>query len=168
MSWSFRGVLRLERFRYVQSWLCECVCVCVCLCVGGKGGMLTCLRRCRGWWWGSRAPEWWPTVWIGYCPWSCLGGGHPQGSTTAHISIYKHVQTRFKWPWAKESNKASPTSLPVDMTATTGNFCTSTSVTPTVAKRPISDGPMWVPLANTHSPRLISWPIGLCVTQASD
>lgn len=47
------------------------------------------------------------------------------------------------------------------MTATTGNFWTSTSVTPTVARRPISEGPMWVPLASTHSPRLMSWPIGL-------
>lgn len=54
-----------------------------------------------------------------------------------------------------------PTSFPVDMTATTGNFWTSTSVTPTVARRPISEGPMWVPLASTHSPRLMSWPIGL-------
>lgn len=104
MSWSFKGVLRLERFRHVQSWLW--VCVCVCVCVGGKGGMLTCLRRCRGWWWDSRAPEWWPTVWIGYCPWSCLGGGHPQGLTTAHTSD----ETCFKLPWAKESNKATDTS----------------------------------------------------------
>lgn len=53
------------------------------------------------------------------------------------------------------------TSFPVDMTATTGNFWTSTSVTPTVASRPISDGPMWVPFASTHSPRLMSWPMGL-------
>lgn len=53
------------------------------------------------------------------------------------------------------------TSFPVDMTATTGNLLTSTSVTPTVAKRPISDGPMWVPLASTHSPLLMSCPIGL-------
>ena len=52
-------------------------------------------------------------------------------------------------------------SFPVDMTATMGNFWTSTSVTPTVARRPISDGPMWVPFASTHSPRLMSWPIGL-------
>lgn len=54
------------------------------------------------------------------------------------------------------------TSFPVDITATTGNLWTSTSVTPTVARRPISDGPMWVPFASTHSPRLMSWPIGLC------
>lgn len=54
-----------------------------------------------------------------------------------------------------------PTSFPVDITATTGNFWTSTSVTPTVARRPISEGPMWVPLASTHSPRLMSWPMGL-------
>lgn len=54
------------------------------------------------------------------------------------------------------------TSFPVDMTATTGNLWTLTSVMPTVASRPISDGPMCVPLANTHSPRLMSWPIGLC------
>lgn len=53
------------------------------------------------------------------------------------------------------------TSFPVDMTATTGNLCTLTSVTPTVASRPISDGPMCVPLDNTHSPRLMSCPIGL-------
>lgn len=55
------------------------------------------------------------------------------------------------------------TSFPVDMTATTGNLCTLTSVTPTVASRPISDGPMCVPLASTHSPRLMSCPIGLQV-----
>lgn len=53
------------------------------------------------------------------------------------------------------------TSFPVDITATTGNLLTSTSVTPTVAKRPISDGPMWVPLASTHSPLLMSCPMGL-------
>lgn len=53
------------------------------------------------------------------------------------------------------------TSFPVDMTATTGNLCTLTSVTPTVASRPISDGPMCVPLASTHSPLLMSCPIGL-------
>lgn len=53
------------------------------------------------------------------------------------------------------------TSFPVDMTATTGNLLTSTSVTPTVARRPISEGPMWVPLAKTHSPLLMSWPMGL-------
>lgn len=54
------------------------------------------------------------------------------------------------------------TSFPVDMTATTGNLWTLTSVMPTVASSPISDGPICVPLANTHSPRLMSWPIGLC------
>lgn len=53
------------------------------------------------------------------------------------------------------------TSFPVDITATTGNLLTSTSVTPTVAKRPISDGPMWVPFASTHSPLLMSCPMGL-------
>lgn len=48
------------------------------------------------------------------------------------------------------------TSFPVDITAITGNLWTSTSVTPTVARSPISDGPMWVPFASTHSPRLMS------------
>lgn len=75
-------------------------------------------------------------------------------------------------PWVKANNllfnnseqlfRTSLTSFPVDITATTGNLWTSTSVTPTVARRPISDGPMWVPFASTHSPRLMSWPIGLC------
>ncbi len=105
MSYSFREVLRLERFRRAELTLC--VCLCLCVCVGGKEGMLTCLRRCRGWWWDSRVPEWWPTVWIGYCPWSCLGEGHPQGLITAYRNIHKHGQTRFKLPWAKESNKAT-------------------------------------------------------------
>lgn len=64
--------------------------------------------------------------------------------------------------WRKDARFSRPlTSFPVDMTATTGNFWTSTSVTPTVARRPISDGPMWVPFASTHSPRLMSWPMGL-------
>src|SRR4029434_5930348 len=54
----------------------------------------------------------------------------------------------------------SLTSLPVDMTATTGNFCTSTSVTPTVASRPISEGPMWVPLAShTLATTDLSWSV---------
>lgn len=72
----------------------------------------------------------------------------------------RELVLRFTTFWIFISSSLR-TSFPVDMTATTGNLCTLTSVTPTVASRPISDGPMCVPLANTHSPRLMSWPIGL-------
>lgn len=40
----------------------------------------TCLPRCPGWWWGNRAPEWWPAGWSDCCPWSSQGGGHLLGS----------------------------------------------------------------------------------------
>lgn len=78
----------------------------------------------------------------------------------APLSAVYHVLNENNGP-AVLQGPLPLTSFPVDMTATTGNFWTSTSVTPTVARRPISDGPMWVPFASTHSPRLMSWPIGL-------
>lgn len=107
-------------------------------------------------------------------------GWRSSSGFSSYTHAHKHTdQIIFTWHFDSVANQNSQehiskeqsehivctvcvcTSFPVDMTATTGNLCTLTSVTPTVASRPISDGPICVPLANTHSPRRMSWPIGL-------
>lgn len=63
--------------------------------------ILTCLRRCPGWWWGSRAPGLWQVVWSGWSHGSSLGVDHPQGLVTerkAACHVLMHLKHEpFLW-----------------------------------------------------------------------
>lgn len=122
-------------------------------------------------WKGSHLSPTMPRLMVGYpCSWMVASRVErfesrifPGWRSSSGFRSCEESRTLWFWLEAEPSQfwVLQSTSFPVDITATTGNLCTLTSVTPTVASRPISDGPMWVPLARTHSPRRMSCPIGL-------
>lgn len=93
------------------------------------------------------------------CCWGQLAdaSSHRRRTSTAPpaSSQRAHSMTRFEsrtCPTRREGALGSTTSSPVLMTTHRGRPCTATCVTPTIASKPISAGPSFVPADRTRSP----------------